>query len=189
MANKGSLGSTRMESLGLALVPESLREVFSFGKPFLSPSDVKGTTVRTPTSDMSSQVFKALGATTNDPAGPGESFDQAIADGTVAGGESEFATASFAKPATGTANIVPYPKVNALVVNQGEFAQLSPTQQDILRQAAIKTRHWGVSVMADPADGAAQYCKEGGTVVNTTDKNLGDMAHRLLTDPFNFDHD
>ena len=75
MANKGSLGSTRMESLGLALVPESLREVFSFGKPFLSPSDVKGTTVRTPTSDMSSQVFKALGATTNDLAGPGESFD------------------------------------------------------------------------------------------------------------------
>ena len=169
---------------GLALVPESLREIFSFGEPFLSIGDFKGITIRTPRSDMSSKVFKALGATADDP--DGDDFDNAIANGTVAAAESSLPLAtSLPLPATATANLVLFPKINSMVVNQAKFAQLDQAQQDMLRQAASKTRDWGVKVMPDSAEGAAQYCKAGGTVVNTTAENLAKMqkvTHSVYTD-------
>lgn len=174
MANEMLAGLDKAGVTGLALVPESLREIFSFGKPFLSLRDFQGTTVRTPKSDTSFKVFKALGATADDP--NGDAFDNAIANGAVAAAEVSLPLASsLPVPATATANLVPYPKINSMVANQAKFAELSQEHQNMLREAASETRDWGVDVMPDPATGAAQYCKEGGTVVNTTEKNLADM--------------
>jgi len=173
LADEMLAGLDKADITGLALVPESLREIFSFGKPFLSVRDFKGTTIRTPRSDTSSKVFKALGATADDLVdADGNKFDQGVADGTVAAAESSFRLASFSAPTTATANLVPYPKINSLVINEAKFGQLSQGQQDILRQAAIETRDWGVKVMADPDQEATRFCEEGGTVVNATEKNL-----------------
>ena len=66
VANQMLAGLGKADITGLALVPESLREIFSFGKPFLTVRDFKGATIRVPRSDTSSKVFKALGATADD---------------------------------------------------------------------------------------------------------------------------
>ena len=174
MANEMLAGLDQAGVTGLALVPESQREIFSFGKPILTLRDFKGTTIRAPRSDTSYKVFEALGATADDP--NGDEFDNAIADGTIDAAESSLVLASsLSAPTTATANLVLFPKINSVVINQAKFAQLDQAQQDMLREAAIKTRDWGVDVMPEPAQEAVQYCAAGGTVVNTTDKNLADM--------------
>ena len=100
---------------GLALLPESLRHVFSFGEPLLTPDDFAGTIIRAPYSATTYALFEALGATGTDLVG-GE-FDEGIADGSVAGAESAFARAT-ALPGdeltTATGNVTPYPNVNTL---------------------------------------------------------------------------
>jgi len=145
VANQMLAGLDKADITGLALVPESLREIFSFGKPFLTVRDFEGATIRVPRSDTSSKVFKALGATADDLVdADGNKFDQAVADGTVAAAESSYRLASFSAPTTATANLVPYPKINSLVINRARFGQLSQGQQDILREAAIETRDWAV---------------------------------------------
>ena len=51
---------------GLALLPESMRQVFSFGDPLLTPEQFQGVTIRAPRSDTTYALFQALGATVND---------------------------------------------------------------------------------------------------------------------------
>ncbi len=172
VANEMLAGLDQGGVTGLALVPESLRETFSFGKPFLTLRDFNGATIRAPRSDTSAKVYKALGATADDLAG--DEYNAAIANGTVDAAESSL-PASISVPTTATANLVLYPKINSIVANKAKFAQLSQEQQHALRQAATNTRDWGITAMIDPATGAAQYCKDGGTVVNTTERNLADM--------------
>jgi len=175
MANEMLTGLDKAGVTGLALVPESLRIIYSFGKPFLSLRNFEGVTIRVPTSNTSSQLFDALGATADDLVDPtGNRFDEAIAKGTVAGVEGQFPS-TFDVPTAVTANLVPFPKVNTLVINHAKFAQLTQAQQTMLRIAAVKTRDWGVETIPDTATSAAQYCKDGGTVTNTTDAKLADI--------------
>ena len=124
---------------GLALLPESMRQVFSFGPPLLTPEQFQGATIRAPRSDTTYAFFEALGATVTDL--QGDDFASGVHSGTVTGAESSFALAgSLPRPAVATGNLNLFPKVNSLVVNSGKFAGLSETQQGILRQAARATR-------------------------------------------------
>lgn len=165
---------------GLALVPEGLRQVFSFGAPLLTPSDFEGVTVRAPTSNTTYALFEALGATVDDL--PGELFPVGVEAGTVAAAESSFAFAArLPRTTTATGNLITFPKVNSLVINEESFAGLSEAQQQVLRDAATMTRDWGVRSMIPLADGAEQYCAEGGTVVTTTEENLA--AFRSAAQP------
>ena len=66
MAVEMLAGLDRAGVTGLALVPESTRQIFAFGKPLLSPADLKGKTIRVPRSDTSYALFRALGATPSD---------------------------------------------------------------------------------------------------------------------------
>ena len=52
---------------GLTLFPESLRHLFSFGEPILSPADVKGRTIRAIASLETTAIIEALGGTAVDP--------------------------------------------------------------------------------------------------------------------------
>ena len=144
---------------GLALVPESQREMFSFGKPFLTLRDFKGTTVRAPRSGHLRQGLKALGATADDP--NGDEFDQRHRHGTIDAASPHWPWRHHFRPTTATANLVLYPKINSVVVNQAKFAPVHQAQQDMLREAATKTRDWGADVMPEPAQQAVQYCESG----------------------------
>ncbi|MGI8694284.1 MAG: TRAP transporter substrate-binding protein [Geodermatophilaceae bacterium] len=165
---------------GLALVPEALREIFSFGQPLRSPADFQGATIRAPRSDTTYAMFEALGATVDD--FTGDLFDQGVSAGTITAAESSFGLAgSLPRPPTATGNLIPFPKVNSLVINADVFAALDSGQQQMLRDAAAATRDQGVEAMTSAADAAAAFCKNGGTVVTATDDELA--AFRSATEP------
>jgi TRAP-type C4-dicarboxylate transport system substrate-binding protein len=149
---------------GLALVPESTRQIFAYGKPLLSPADLNGTTVRVPRSDTSYALFRALGANPSDV--------DALQDQFV-GAESSFELAeSLPKRATATGNLTLFSKVNSVVINNKRFTALDRAQRSVLREAATATRDWGVRAMPTTADEAKRYCRNGGTVVLTTPADL-----------------
>jgi len=155
---------------GLALVPESMRQVFSFGEPLLTPEQFQGVTIRAPRSDTTYALFEAMGATVAD--FQGDEFREGVDAGAVAGAESSFALAgSLPRPAVATGNLNLFPKVNSLVVNSEKFAGLTEAQQGILRQAADATREWAIGAVIDSATAATGYCADGGTVVVTNADN------------------
>ncbi len=165
---------------GLALLPEAMRQVFSFGEPLLTPEQFQGVTIRAPRSDTTYALFQALGATVNDV--QGDEFSAGVHDGTVAGAESSFAFAvSLPRPAVATGNLNLFPKVNSLVVNSDSFAGLTEAQQGILRQAADATRQWAIGAVIDSPTAATGYCSDGGTVVVTTTENVA--AFEKATQP------
>ena len=54
-------GLDAVDVTGLALIPENLRHVFSFGEPLASPAAFAGTTIRVPHSDTTWAVFPFVG--------------------------------------------------------------------------------------------------------------------------------
>ena len=147
---------------GLALLPEGLRHVFSFGEPLLTPGDFKGELVRVSASDTTYATFAALGATPDDVTA---NFD-AISNGQVAAAESSYAGASgLAEPSTGVSNVTLFPKYNSLVINTAAWAELPTEQQAALREAAQRTRGWSIDTLPDEASAAAAFCRAGGRVV------------------------
>jgi TRAP-type transport system periplasmic protein len=151
---------------GLALFPEGLRHVFSFGPPVLSPADLTGTTVRTPRSDTGYAVFRAWGATPDDPAG--SEFDRVVAEGTVAAADSTFARAGGLPGAGGTVatgNLTPFATVHVLVIQTEVLDDLTDEQSSVLRRAATAARDDVTADLPDEAALAWKFCAAGGEVV------------------------
>ena len=135
---------------GLTLLPEGLRHLFSFGDPFLTPTDLAGGTLRVPRSDTADALFTALGAKPDDVTDA--AFESSVQAGTTVGAESSFLLAVGLPASTATGNLVLYPKINSLVINNGVFDRLSSTERNWLRDAANDTQQW---VLAHPNDEAA----------------------------------
>ena len=153
---------------GLALFPESLRHLFSFGEPMLTPADVKGRTLRAISSLETTKIIGALGATAVDPVG--DAFQQGIDAGTIQGTDSGFTLAAGSNPTTtaiATGNLTLYAKVMSLVINSAFLAGLDDAQRDIVAKASDATRAWAIANQVTDADAAAKFCKGGGTVVLT----------------------
>ncbi|MDQ1058499.1 TRAP-type C4-dicarboxylate transport system substrate-binding protein [Arthrobacter globiformis] len=156
---------------GLALFPEGTRMLFSFRGPVLKPSDLAGKTVRAPRSDTTYALLKAFGATPDDLVG--DAFPEGVAAGEVVAAESSFLGAkSLPQPTTAAANVVLYSKLNSLVANTHSFQALSEAQRQALQDAAAATRTWAADAMTTSADDAANFCKDGGTVVTATENEL-----------------
>ena len=148
---------------GLVLFPEGLRHLFGFGEPILTPTDMAGRQIRTIRSRDTDAIIAALGGV------PIEAeIDSKRADGTIRGAEISFALASsdpkFGLPIA-TGNVVPYAKVDSLVVNQGFWESLSDADRRIIQDAADATRTWAIENVGTDADAAARYCTIGGSVV------------------------
>ena len=77
---------------GLTLFPESLRHLFSFGEPMLTPADVKGRTIRAISSIETTAIIEALGGMAVDPVG--DAYQQGIDAGTIQGTDSGFPLSS-----------------------------------------------------------------------------------------------
>ncbi|MGA7272487.1 MAG: TRAP transporter substrate-binding protein DctP, partial [Acidimicrobiia bacterium] len=159
--------------VGLALVPEGMRHLFSFRGPILDPADLSGATVRVPKSETSFALFEALGAIPDDLGGPGDRFAAGVASGEVAAAESSFLfAANMPAPATVTANLTLYPKVDTIVINAAVFEALSDEQQEVLHSAAGATRDRAVGATTPDATLAQQLCGQEGVRVVT----IGDAA-------------
>ena len=151
---------------GLTLFPESLRHLFSFGEPMLTPSDVKGRTIRAISSADTTAIIEALGGTAVDPVG--DAFRSGIADGTIHGTDSGFTLARESDShgaSIATGNVALYAKVMTLVVNSGLWAGLDDAQRAIITKASDATRAWAIANQVTDAASAAKFCADGGTVV------------------------
>jgi TRAP-type C4-dicarboxylate transport system substrate-binding protein len=151
---------------GLTLFPESLRHLFSFGKPMLSPADVKGKTIRAISSLETTAIIEALGGTAVDPIG--DAYPQAVDAGTIQGTDSGFTLAAGGKPsatATATGNVALYAKVMTLVINSALWTKLDDAQRAIITTASDATRAWAIANQVKDAAAAVTFCAGGGTVV------------------------
>ena len=148
-------GLDRAGVTGLALVPESTRQIFGYGKSLLSPADLRGVTIRVPRSNTSYALFRALGSTPTDLDRP---------EDRLAGAESSFELVQR-DATTATGNVTPYSKINSVVINSKRFATFDQAQRGLLRDAAIATRDWGVRSMPATAEEAKRFCQNGRTVV------------------------
>ncbi|MFI5888523.1 TRAP transporter substrate-binding protein [Actinoplanes sp. NPDC051513] len=155
LAGEMLAGLDRAGVTGLALIPESTRHIFGYGKPLLSPADLHGVNIRVPLSNTSFALFRALGSTPTDLEGP---------EARLAGAESSFELVPH-DATTATGNVTPYSKINSVVINSKRFAAFDQTQRELLRAAAIATRDWGMRSMPVTADEAKQFCQNGHTVV------------------------
>ena len=149
---------------GLALLPEGMRHVFGWGRALSSVDDFQGATIRTPRSDTVSAVFAGLGAEAADV--DGLAFADGIADGSIVGAETSFVLAGGLpgeRPTT-AANVVLFPKVQALVINSDALDALTEAQQEALRGAGKAALAWALSDSPSDAEAAADFCHAGGTV-------------------------
>jgi TRAP-type C4-dicarboxylate transport system substrate-binding protein len=164
-------GMQRAGVAGLALLPESLRHPFGFGHALTAPGDFAGATIQSPPSDASYRVLRALGAR------PVFLVDatlfRGVRAGTVAGAESSFQLAGPLPVASiATGNVTLFSMVNALVVNQRAFAALTDGQRRILRRAASDTLRYVLRTNPSETETAAEYCRNGGTVIATSGVKL-----------------
>jgi TRAP-type C4-dicarboxylate transport system substrate-binding protein len=161
---------------GLTLFPESLRHLFSFGEPMLTPADVNGRTIRAITSPDTTALIEALGGTAVDPIG--EAFRQGIEAGTIHGTDSGFTLARESdtnSSATATGNVALYAKVMTLVINSGLWTGLDDAQKAIITTASDATRAWAIANQTTDAAAAAKFCSDGGTVVLADDTAIADF--------------
>jgi TRAP-type C4-dicarboxylate transport system substrate-binding protein len=138
--------------VGIGLWPEGLRHPFGFGEPLNEPGDYDGTLIRAPYSATAQAMFRALDAKTTDGA-PDPSRQR--------GAESAY---RLAPAGVATANVVFYPKINALVANAELEAALTDAQRGALTQAAEDTRDWVLDTWPTDNELARTFCDEGGTI-------------------------
>lgn len=121
---------------GLTLFPESLRHLFSFGEPILTPADVKGRTVRAISSLETAAIIEALGGKVVDPTDA--EFQQGVDDGTISAADSGFPLRPFPPldTATATGNVHLYPKLITMVVNRSFWTGLDDAQRAIITTAS-----------------------------------------------------
>lgn len=161
---------------GLTLFPESLRHLFSFGKPMLTPADVKGQTIRAISSLETTALIEALGGTAVDPIG--DAFRKGIEAGTIHGTDSGFTLARESDTntsSTATGNVALYAKVMTLVINSGLWSGLDEAQKVIITTASDATREWAIANQTTDAAAAAKFCADGGTVVLADDAAIADF--------------
>jgi TRAP-type C4-dicarboxylate transport system substrate-binding protein len=151
---------------GLALVPEELRRLLFFGDPPAGPYDLSGRAVRAPRSATTYAVLESFGAAPDDFPGPGDPFLRGVESGEIVAAEAALALAgTLPSTTTAHADVVLFPKVNALVVNSDTLAGLSSEHQAALRAAAEATVVWAVENGSTEVQDAEVFCTNGGRIL------------------------
>lgn len=174
----GDVGASMLAGLsdvgvtGLALFPEEMRRVFSFGEPMVSPEDFEGRRVRVPLSATSTALFEALGATAVDISG--DAFSEAVSSGEIHAAESAFSRAGdLPAPATAMSNAVLYPKLQTLVVHTSSWDDLTTDHREALTAAVAATTAWADGHATSDVEAARSHCSSGyGAVVQASDGDL-----------------
>lgn len=160
--------------IGLGLLPEGQRLLFSFGEAIDEPGDLVGKVVRAPRSQTTDEVMESFGAVPKPL--PGSLFTEALAKNSVAATETSFARAGgLAKPTTVAGNLLLYPKINTLVINRDLWNGLPEEERRTLQQAAEATRAWATAAMPATAAEAIAYCERGGTIVTAPAEGIAEF--------------
>ena len=172
VAQQNAGGPRTSGFIGLALFPGELRHPVGIRKALASLDDFKAARVRTPTSNVSDAVLRALGA---EPVHPGRHGVRSLHDGTLDGTDASLGLA--ASPARGsvlTGNIVLYPRMHVLFTTDAALGQLDRAQREALVTAADEAVRHAVEVLPDAEDGS-EFCAGQGQVVNASASELAVM--------------
>lgn len=157
---------------GLALWPESLRLLFSFADPIVTPDQLPGVTLRSIAPHLG-DLLSPLGVNVVNPTD--SEFEAQRTAGTIDAAESDFLHANDSdifEGAAATADAALYPKFVTLVANATLWSRLDDHQRDILQQAAALTRDQAIQALTPMSDQAKSFCSHGGAVVLSGDGGL-----------------
>jgi TRAP-type C4-dicarboxylate transport system substrate-binding protein len=159
--------------LGLAVLPGPLRRPLGFTRPLIAPSSYRGARIGIRASEVTADIFDALGAI---PVAP----ERSPAGDNIAGltGIESHANAidsGFATPgATLTGNVVFEPRPNVIFMNQHAFGSLTASQRGVLDQAAARAGAAGVYEGNDTAS-MADLCRRGLKIVSASPADLAGL--------------
>jgi TRAP-type C4-dicarboxylate transport system substrate-binding protein len=157
---------------GLALWPESLRLLFGFAEPIVSPDQLRGVTLRSIAPHLGDQL-DPLGVTVVNPTD--SDFDAERIAGTIEVAETDFLHANDSdvyEGATATADAALYPKFVTLVANAEMWSGLDDRQRGILEHAAALTRDDAIEALTPMSEQAKSFCSHGGAVVLSGEPGL-----------------
>ncbi|CCK25666.1 TRAP dicarboxylate transporter-DctP subunit [Streptomyces davaonensis JCM 4913] len=171
-------GLERRGVVGLALLPEGLRHPFAYHRPLRGPDDYRGAAVRVPRSQVTHDLFEALGAFPDDY--PGDAFGDAVDAGILDAAESTFAwSGNLHTPTIATGNVTFFPKVNVIAVNRAVWQGLTDGQRSTLRQAAAAARDWALANAPSDEQDAKTHCAAGGRVVHASPAQLAALERAV----------
>jgi TRAP-type C4-dicarboxylate transport system substrate-binding protein len=183
------LKDTGVLGLGLAVGP--LRRPFAANRPLLSPKDWKGTAIRVYNSPIQAEAVSALGAT---PVNLGFSWIDEVQTGKIRGAEFDIAqyvaNGNTTEAGNITANVVLWPKVFVLSINQKRFDSLSTQQRRWVREAADQAVQASVDATYDETTPARSLCSVGARFswasadqMSAMRNSLRPVLDRLAADP------
>jgi TRAP-type C4-dicarboxylate transport system substrate-binding protein len=171
LAAQSLAGLGRAGVVGLALLPETLRQPFGT-RPFVTLADYAGARVRDMPSSTSDSLFRALGATPVHPR-----FDQI--NNEVGQGRIDMAEGGFASHPllnTFTANVIFFPKLNTIAINARALNRLPGTARAALRAAASATLEHVLVKPPSQREVIANWCGHNtGRVVTATAAQLATL--------------
>jgi hypothetical protein len=166
---------SKIDLVGLALVPGGLRHPFGYGAtPLLRASEFRAATINTREDDAGvAAIMAALGATEDHSIGAERT---AKAEGGAISGI-EVSLQQFAavdRPAVITTNVTLYAKFDVIVVRKALWSTLSSSQQAELKAVAAEVRVSAPAARGNEASAFGEWCK--GTGAGSTQANDADLA-------------
>jgi TRAP-type C4-dicarboxylate transport system substrate-binding protein len=172
---------------GLALWPETLRHPVGLGTPLLTLADLRGARIQAPYSRDVYAILRALDSNPVDLDAKG--VNAGYAQGSLAGAEAG-ADRAFGPPATVTADVTLYAKIDTVVVNNHTWERLPDDARAALTHAASRTRDWLVRRRPREDKLLNTACSEGvgvalagPAVVAQMKRATAPLRARLLSDP------
>ncbi len=177
-------GLTRYGTVGLAVVPNEVRQLLS-RKPILSVDDLEGLKIRINASDQTARLVSALGSTPV----PGLTAEQTGSDlvqNTLDGVETSPSYAShdhYGGSAPYLTSFGLFPKVQLLMANSAAWTKLSKADRQALTAAAADTRTHALSdVQAQEQAELTNLCRTGTVIVRPSATALKAIATRAASD-------
>ena len=159
---------------GLGILPGPLRRPLGFGRPLLAASDYKGARIGIRPSQVTADIFRALGAI---PVTQTRSSSGVSITGGLTGfeGHADLIDAGYAVPgAILTGNVVFEPRPNVIFMNQRAFGSLTPGERGVLFRAAAKARGAGIYQGNDLVS-VADLCHRGIKIVSASPADLAGL--------------
>jgi TRAP-type C4-dicarboxylate transport system substrate-binding protein len=140
--------------IGLALIPDELRQPVALEHPLVSLSDFSGARVRIQPSRVTSSLMRALGAIPVEVANA--NVASAIGSHQIDG--EELALGNAFTPATVTGNVIFFGKTLTLFAGGPTYQRLTADQRDVLREAAKQTLEHVMATSPTENRLAAAFC-------------------------------
>ena len=168
--------------VGLGLTVGTLRRPFTAEAPLLGPGDWEGITFRSYNSPVQDDVIRTLGAT---PVNVSFGWIDQVREGTLRGTEFDifqYRANEFTDEAPHVAaNIVLWPKIWVLAMNQQRYESLTPEQRTWVDEAARRAVQASVDASYDESAVARELCEVGVRFVDASDSDV--QAFRAAVAP------